>query len=259
VSIDPQFFSSPSDNYNLLLGSHCIDRGDPGAGTDPDGSRLDMGALPTYKTPPQVAFTRPLASQQDVPREMVVTATFDMPMDPNTITIQTFQVSGQGGSRGGSVTYDAVSKTASFAPDEPFLNGETISVQLADAVSSLWDQSLEAEYSWSFEITATTDVVVGDAGGLPERFALHQNYPNPFNAETRIRFSTTEPGPVTLRIYNTLGQLVRSLLETDLPAGNHQTAWSGSDHSGRPLASGVYFYRLETGGSSEVKRMVLLR
>jgi hypothetical protein len=218
-----------------------------------------MGALPTYKSSPQVALTRPLPSEQGVPRETVISAAFDMPMNPNTITGQTFQVTGQGGSRGGSVTYDALTKTASFTPDEPFLGGETISVQLTDAVSSLWNLTLGVEYSWSFEITTATEVVVNDPGGLPERFALQQNYPNPFNAETQIRFSAVEPGLVTLRVYNMLGQLVNTLVENDLPAGNHQVTWSGSDHSGRPLASGVYFYRLESAGRHEVKRMVLMK
>jgi C1A family cysteine protease len=94
---------------------------------------------------------------------------------------------------------------------------------------------------------------------LPLRYALSQNYPNPFNAETQIRFSLPEKGPVTLEIFNILGQKVLTLAQGSYQAGLHQMAWDGSDGHGAPLASGIYFCRLRAGQFSETRRMVLLR
>jgi len=226
---------------------------------DPDGSRLDMGALPTYRTTPEVILTRPLPAQQDVPRQTTIQATFNMPMDPGSFTGDHVIVSGQGGDRGGTIDYDPLTHTVSFSPDEPFQSGETVSVQLTSSVSSLWDQTLAVDYGWTFQITTSTDVVVTDPAGLPDLFALQQNYPNPFNARTTIRFSSGRSGPVTLGVYNMLGQLVSTLYRGELPAGRHQISWNGTDRFDRPVASGVYFCRLEAGGRSEIRRMVLLK
>jgi hypothetical protein len=218
-----------------------------------------MGALPTYKTAPQIILTRPDNSAQGVPREIAVSATFDMPIDPATIDSDHFQVSGQGGGRSGILSYDPLSKTATFTPDQPFDPGENVQVQLTGGISSLWGLSLPADYSWSFKITTATDVQTPDPAALPGVFALHQNYPNPFNAETQIRFSLTAPGPVALRVYNMLGQLIKTLVDRDLAAGQHQAQWDGTDQNGSALASGVYFYHLQAQGQGEVRRMVLAR
>lgn len=246
-------------NYNLELGSPGIDKGDPGSQADPDGSRNDMGALPTYKTAPLIAMTRPATSAQEVARETTVSATFDMPMDPATINGDNFLISGQGGGRSGSIGYDPITRTATFTPDQPFDPGETVQAQLVNGISNLWGVAMTADYQWSFEITTSTEVETPEPGAIPGSFALLQNYPNPFNAETTIRFSTPSWGQVELKIYNMLGQLVRTVVDANLPAGDHQTIWNGTDDQNRALASGIYFYRLQAGGVREVRRMVLLR
>jgi hypothetical protein len=218
-----------------------------------------MGALPTFKTAPQIILTHPNGSAQEVPQETVISATFDIPMDPATIDGDNFQVSGQGGDRNGTLSYDPLSKTATFAPDQPFDSGETVQVQLISGITSLWGQALTADYGWSFQITTGTEVIVTDPDGLPGRFALHQNFPNPFNAGTTIRFSIGRPGLVTLGVYNILGQLIKTLYLGELPAGNQQISWNSTDRFDQPLASGVYFCRLEANGQSKIMRMVLLK
>ncbi len=242
-----------------MLGSKCIDTGHPGSDPDPDGSRKDMGALPTYKTAPQIAQINPAASAQEVPRETVVQAVFDRPMDPITINGDNFLVTGQGGGRNGTITYDPLAKTATFTPDEPFDPGEAVQVRLTDSIASLWGLTMPEDHVWTFEIVTGTGVVTPDPHGTPGRFGLQQNYPNPFNAGTQIRFGLAAPGHVGLRVYNMLGQLVKTLVDEDLPAGEHQVLWGGVDEQGRPLASGVYFYRLEAGGQGDVRRMVFTR
>ena len=88
---------------------------------------------------------------------------------------------------------------------------------------------------------------------------LYPNQPNPFNPQTTIKYDVPVDGRVTLRIYDVRGALVRSLVDADLPRGSHQATWDGRDASGRGMASGSYFARLEAGGKVETVRMSLIR
>ncbi len=91
---------------------------------------------------------------------------------------------------------------------------------------------------------------------VPNRYALDQNYPNPFNPATTIRFSLAQVEPVTLTVYNVLGQQVATLLDgQQMTAGQHQVAFDAGE-----LASGVYLYRLQAGASyTQTRRMLLLK
>ncbi len=94
---------------------------------------------------------------------------------------------------------------------------------------------------------------------VPERFALLQNHPNPFNPETEIRFQLPEASHVVVRIFNTLGQEIRTLTDAQYVAGYHSVRWDGKDNHGNPVSSGVYLYQLRAGTFSQVKKMSLLR
>jgi flagellar hook assembly protein FlgD len=92
------------------------------------------------------------------------------------------------------------------------------------------------------------------------RNVLRQNAPNPFNPHTEIAFELAKAGRTALRIYDARGRLVSTLLDATLPAGPHHAIWNGiTDQSGRDVASGVYFYRLDAPGFHESRRMVLTR
>ena len=91
----------------------------------------------------------------------------------------------------------------------------------------------------------------------PSAFALHQNAPNPFNPSTTISFSLPNAGRAVMTIYNAGGQLVRTLVDGPISAGAHSATWNGLDASGRPVAGGVYIYRLEWNGPAD--RMVSTR
>ncbi len=88
----------------------------------------------------------------------------------------------------------------------------------------------------------------------PISYNLSQNYPNPFNPSTTISFSIEKAGPVTLKIYNILGQEVVSLVNEELRAGSYTYKFEGSR-----LSSGVYFYSLNAGTFHQVKKMMLLK
>jgi hypothetical protein len=110
-------------------------------------------------------------------------------------------------------------------------------------------------------------LVVGDrlftesevASVLPEDYFLSQNFPNPFNNTTSLRFFLPVPTSVLLEVYNLLGQRVVTLVEGETAAGIHTVVWDGFDANGRPVATGVYFYRLTAGEFEDVRKMVLLK
>jgi hypothetical protein len=93
----------------------------------------------------------------------------------------------------------------------------------------------------------------------PIEFALWPNYPNPFNSSTVIRYDLPAPAFVTLGIYNLQGQKVRSLVSENRPAGAFTSPWDGRDDAGKNLSSGIYYYRLQAGSFSTVRRMILLQ
>jgi hypothetical protein len=108
----------------------------------------------------------------------------------------------------------------------------------------------------------TNPVVVLDALSVestPTEFALIQNYPNPFNPETTIKYNLAEGADVQLRIYNIVGQLVRTLVAEKQSAGRYQVRWAGTDDRGMAVSSGIYFYQISAGKFSDVKRLMLLK
>ena len=98
-------------------------------------------------------------------------------------------------------------------------------------------------------------MVMGVKETAPVEFALNQNYPNPFNPETQIKFAVEQSGRTTLRVYNSLGQEVATLFDDVAEAGQYYTV----KLNGMGLASGVYFYKLESGSKSDLKKMSLLK
>lgn len=108
-------------------------------------------------------------------------------------------------------------------------------------------------------INISTDIDDDMNNGLPGSFALGQNYPNPFNPTTSINFSLPRQSLVDLSVYNIEGKKVATLITGDYPAGEHSIEWDGTTSSGRPAATGVYFYRLTSESYSDTKKMVMLK
>jgi M6 family metalloprotease-like protein len=95
---------------------------------------------------------------------------------------------------------------------------------------------------------------------VPARdMVLEQNQPNPFNPSTSIRFYLPAQGPVELNVYDIRGALVRRLAQGAFGAGSHSVAWDGTDDYGRPVASGVYVYRLTADRRSQTRKMLLVK
>ncbi len=94
----------------------------------------------------------------------------------------------------------------------------------------------------------------------PQNYALNlDNYPNPFNPTTTISFSIPESGKAELTIYNTKGQLVKTLVSEEFTAGKHSVVWNGKGENEKIVSSGIYFYKLTTKNSVVTKRMIMLK
>ncbi len=131
--------------------------------------------------------------------------------------------------------------------------------------SPSWN-SIEDCRLWLSDMAGPTNIqiegisVVGEfPPQVAPRAVLHQNQPNPFNPSTTIPYELDEDGLVRLSVYDVHGRLVRELVNTVKAAGPHLAFWTGRDAGDRPVASGVYVYRLEAGGKSVARRMVLVR
>jgi serine protease AprX len=122
-----------------------------------------------------------------------------------------------------------------------------------------------------------------EPSSTPDHFTLYQNYPNPFNPTTKIQFRVESlefrepsrtaqekavdgswfmvhsPLHTTLKIYNIVGQLVKVLVDEEKVAGTYTAYWDGKDQKGQPVSSGIYFYKLDSGDFTEVKKMVLIK
>ncbi|NIT56218.1 MAG: T9SS type A sorting domain-containing protein, partial [Aliifodinibius sp.] len=101
---------------------------------------------------------------------------------------------------------------------------------------------------------------------LPMQFAVMPNYPNPFNPTTTIEYQLPRASTVKLVIYNTLGQMVRTLVNQSMEAGVHQAVWDGRNERGKQVASGIYVYRFsaesaddKAGSFQQVNKMILLK
>lgn len=112
---------------------------------------------------------------------------------------------------------------------------------------------------------AVTDPSLGGISSVkneqvsPQEFELMQNYPNPFNPSTIIKYSLQKSSLVTIKIYNMLGQVVRTLVEDQINPGSYSIRWNGHDDNGYMVSSGAYIYRIMAGNFSQSRKMILLK
>ncbi len=88
---------------------------------------------------------------------------------------------------------------------------------------------------------------------------LSGNYPNPFNPNTNIKFSTKESGHVTLDVFNSKGQKIKTLVNETMAAHDHTVNWDGTDDNNKSVSSGIYFYKMRTNNFVETKKMLLMK
>ena len=106
----------------------------------------------------------------------------------------------------------------------------------------------------------TLSLPIGDRAQMAmQDLVLHPNIPNPFNPSTQIAYQIPETGPVSLAIYNTLGQQVRVLVQNSQAPGQYRVTWDGKNEFGREVSSGVYIYRLAHSRGVIIRRLLLVK
>jgi hypothetical protein len=118
-------------------------------------------------------------------------------------------------------------------------------VEAQDTIRPMTDGRIKA-----YNITTS----VRQSAELPASYRLEQNYPNPFNPGTVIAFEMPKASPVSLKVFNILGQVVTTVVEGNLSAGTHHCRFDG-----KGLTSGVYVYQLRAGDFLQTKKMILLK
>jgi hypothetical protein len=140
---------------------------------------------------------------------------------------------------------------------DKFSAGDTLQIRFrlfADIYTNSW--------GWSIDNLTIQGQFVGinDSEIIPAKFEISQNYPNPFNPSTKISFSLPTESKVKLQIFNTLGEIITTLVDETNSAGVHEVNWNASN-----LASGVYLYRIDAESVSDAKnytstkKMLLLK
>lgn len=182
-------------------------------------------------------------------------------------------VAGDAGTQGAPAPFMLMSKDGGMSWEQqtlPDLKGDLISHHSAVIFGAAGD-SVQV-----FAVTASADfesggrilsyrakldgvTAVQDQPALPAAFTLSQNYPNPFNPTTAIRFQLPVASDVKLAIYNTMGQLVRTLASGEFASGAHSVVWDATDDAGVRVASGVYLYRLQAGAFVSQRKLLFMK
>jgi hypothetical protein len=140
--------------------------------------------------------------------------------------------------------YNSVFRAARYASDHPALKGRTLT-----RTKTITGKT--PDYFTPAKLIAGVSAADAQA---PKQIVLDQNYPNPFNPTTEIGYTIAAPGRITLRIYDVTGREVRTLVNEDVSPGRYTTTFDAT-----ALAGGIYFYRLQAGGYTETKMLLLIR
>lgn len=157
------------------------------------------------------------------------------------------------------VVYSKETLTGNLNPGELILR--VIESSLADETEIKTRYKFNGRDFIDGPVISVSDGVITDLEEelIPDQFEVSQNYPNPFNPTTTIRFGLVDPGLVSIRVYNMLGEEVRTLVNNEFNTGYHEVTWNGNDNFGTKVSSGTYIYRVIAGSKVMTKKMLLLK
>jgi hypothetical protein len=163
---------------------------------------------------------------------------------------------------GGATWTDFKVSESPFTPVPGVFFGDYTNIAaLNGKVYPIWMRMDSGDLSvWMAHVNIPVPTAIAFADRPVEtRVALRQNFPNPFNPVTRIEFDLSHAMLVTVNIYDVSGRLVAKVAERSFDGGPHHVDWDGTDHNGRQVSSGIYFYKLSAGGQTVTKKMTLLK
>jgi hypothetical protein len=282
LALNPQFVGGHPFSYQLQATSPCIDTGDPLSPLDPDGTRADMGAFyfPHTATPPQFDITLTSVSPPIVipaqggsfnfninvinhgpnPTAFALWARMKKPnglltpptLGPVTINppvgaVITRQRTQNIAANYPPGLYDYIGYTALVYPG-PVVDSSyfTFTKSAAAGIGPIVENDLCTGDPFPYEVAGETT--------LPSAFALSGASPNPFNPTTDIRYQMPDARNISLRVYDTAGRLVATLVDGWREAGTHEVTFDGS-----AMASGLYFVRMQGGDFSGVEKIMLIK
>ena len=124
------------------------------------------------------------------------------------------------------------------------------------AIHNSWVEKTTAWiYNWSLFCSLNNN----QTNGVPEIFALHQNYPNPFNPITSLHYDLPEHGLINISIYDMMGRLVKTLVNSSQTVGYKSVQWNATNDRNEPVSAGLYLYTIQAGEFRQTKKMVLLK
>ena len=131
------------------------------------------------------------------------------------------------------------------------------------AINKEFDTDYSLTYGTGPKLSVVNTAEVKDTPATPTTFNLAQNHPNPFNPSTTISYNVEQSGYVSLKIYDVMGRLVRTLVDNKYVAAGDQSGytavWNGLDDRGHKASAGLYIYRLQSGSMSMTNKMILLK
>jgi plastocyanin len=139
------------------------------------------------------------------------------------------------------------------------LNSVTPTFQYVFTTAGTFPYFCRPHEGFGMKGTIVVDIATDVRSPRASAVTLQQNYPNPFGGQTEIAYSLARESPVMLRVYDARGALVATLVSGQRPGGPHRVGWDGRDSAGRPAPNGVYFYRLESGATTVVRKLVVIR
>jgi hypothetical protein len=234
-------------DYHLTATSAAIDQGNPDfMYNDPDGTRNDCGAFPYNQGP--------------------------------VTPVELAAFSAAGGAAGVRIFWSTAAEIdcygwyversqdgSAFAPVSDLIAGFGTSVEPHDY--RFVDLTAQHGQSYSYRLqqidlggaVTYTEGITVVAGAVVSRYGLAQNYPNPFNATTVASFELRDASFVRLRVYDTAGRLVATLVDGWRAAGSHEVTFDPKGAGGAALVSGIYIYCLQTGEFSLSGKMALMK
>jgi hypothetical protein len=182
---------------------------------------------------------------------------------------QSFEVEWEGFDEGAGGLVYSIYVSDNNSPFEPWIveTSDTVAWYTGQASHTYAFYSIAKDGAGNtepFPVTSDMQTIVSaTATGIQipkhAEWGLHQNYPNPFNPKTTIKYSIKERSHVSVKIYNVLGQLVKTLVNEEKIPGVYVKQWDSRNNAGNPVASGVYFYRLVAKDFVQTKKLVVLK
>jgi hypothetical protein len=265
------FSASGDGHFEIVENQYNIAEGSVVPGHQSSRAALTIGAVPSYnistvssyssRGPAKIYYPEPETRQK-----------------PDLVAIDAVHISGAGGFGQELLENWWFAGTSAAAPHAgavaalllqaiPGLTPAQVRSALTGTAIDIGNTGVDSSsgYGRIDALAALESVVISSREnnpGSPQKYSLASNYPNPFNPSTVIEYtlaSSHNDAVVKLEVFNLLGQKVSTLIDEPQPAGTYRVTWSGADDSGRPLASGVYVYRLHAGPFTSMKKMLLIR